>query len=199
MIRPRSTPPILLTDEDILALFRSRDERALSETDRKYHALAHSVIRGILPDEGDREECINDAYLKLWNAIPPAEPQSLRAYLVQVVRRVALDRYGEQRRRGRVPAAMTLPVEDFADFLPAPAGEGVDERVQAEALARLINDFLRGETRRRRFIFVEYCYLCTPVAAIAKTLGVSESAVYKELSRTKVALKQYLLQNGVYV
>ncbi len=195
--RPSVHPP--LTDEEILALFAERNERALSEIDRKYRPLALSVIRGILPDERDREECVNDAYLKLWNAIPPAEPQSLRAYLVRVLRRTALDRYEANRREKRVPASATLPIEDFAEFLPAPAGEGVDEGIQAEALSHLINRFLREQSERRRFIFIEYCYLCTPVPAIARTLGVGESAVYKELTRTKNALKEYLAKNGVYV
>ncbi len=195
--RPSVAAP--LTDEEILALFASRDERALAELDRQYRALAHSVTRSILPDERDREECINDAYLKLWNAIPPAAPQSLRAYLVQVLRRTALDRYDADRRERRIPASATLPIEDFAEFLPAPAGEGVDEAVQAEALSRLINRFLREQSERRRFIFIEHCYLCTPVPAIARTLGVGASAVYKELTRTKSALKEYLAKNGVYV
>ncbi len=192
-----ATPP--LTDEAILGLFASRDERALSEIDRKYRALLHRVVRSILPDERDREECINDAYLKLWNAIPPAAPQSLRAYLVQTLRRTALDRYDENRRRGRIPAEATLPIEDFAEFLPAPSDQRVDEGIQAEVLADLINRFLRKQPERRRFIFIEYYYLCTPVPAIAHTLGVGESAVYKELSRTKLVLKEYLTENGVYV
>ncbi len=194
---PSVAPP--LSDEELLALFRSRDERAVSETDRKYRRLLDSVARGILPDGQDREECLNDTYLKLWSAIPPAAPQSLRAYLVQILRRTALDRYETNRRERRMPASATLPIEDFAELLPAPAGEGVDEGVQAEALSLLINRFLREQSERRRFIFIEHLYLCTPIPAIARTLGVTQSAVYKELTRTKTALKEYLAENGVYV
>ncbi len=194
--RHTETPPA--SDEAILDLFAARDERALAEIDRKYRSLLLGVARHILPDERDREECLNDTYLRAWGAIPPAHPDSLRAYLVQIMRRLSLDRYDQNRRARRVPAAMTVPIDDLAELLPLADG-GVDETLQAETLRRLVNDFLRTQSERRRFIFIEHIYLCTPVTAVARTLGITESAVYKELTRARVALKEYLAKNGVYV
>ncbi len=196
MKRPPSTPAHL-DDEAILTLLFARDESALVETERKYRALLDRVARSILPDPRDREECLNDTLLAAWEAIPPARPASLRAYLVQIMRRTAIDRAYENSAARRVPAAATVPMDDLADLLSG--GEAPDEGVQAEAVGRLISDFLRGQSARRRAIFLERFYLREPVPAIAKALGLSESAVYKELTRTRVALKQYLAENGVYV
>ena len=60
-----------------------------------------SVARGILKDERDVEECVNDTCMRAWNAIPPEKPRSLEAYLVRITRNLALDRYAYTRRNVR--------------------------------------------------------------------------------------------------
>ncbi len=189
--------PPTLTDEEIIALFEARDEHAIAACDGQYRTLLHTVARRILPDDRDREECLNDTYLAVWNAIPPAHPTSLRAYLAQAMRRTAIDRYHASHAARRPPAALTAPLEDYADLLSG--GDAPDEAAHAEAVGRLISDFLRTRSERSRYIFMERFYLYESVPAIARALGIGESAVYKELTRTKQALKAYLAENGVYV
>ena len=41
----------------------------------------------------DAEECVNDAYLGAWYAIPPARPNPLLSYLVKIVRNISLKIY----------------------------------------------------------------------------------------------------------
>ena len=81
-----------MTDEKIIELFWSRDENAIKETEKKYGDLCHFVMSGILPVKEDREECINDAMLVLWNTIPPEKPASFSAYLAKILRTIALER-----------------------------------------------------------------------------------------------------------
>ena len=78
-----------MEDREILALYNARDERALRETSAKYEALCMTVAYNILGSREDAEEIFSDALLRLWNAIPPAEPQSLGAYLLTAVRNAA--------------------------------------------------------------------------------------------------------------
>ncbi len=189
------SPP--LSDEELLVLYHVRDERALVETDRKYRALLDTVARRILPDARDREECLDDTYLKVWNAIPPAQPTSLQAYLAQTMRHTAIDRHYQNHAAHRPPAALTESMEDYADLLSG--GEAPDEAANAEAVGHLINAFLHSCPARQRFIFIERFYLHEPVDSIAHTLGLGKSAVYKILTRTKRELKAYLAENGVYV
>ena len=80
-------------DDEILQLFYHRVEYAISAVEEKYGRLCRSVARGILKDERDVEECVNDTCMRAWNAIPPEKPRSLEAYLVRITRNLALDRY----------------------------------------------------------------------------------------------------------
>lgn len=60
-----------MEDAQIIELFFARSEDAISELDKKYGKLCHKLADNILASAQDAEECVNDAYLSTWNAIPP--------------------------------------------------------------------------------------------------------------------------------
>ena len=61
-----------MDDEKIIELFFNRSEQAIEEVDKKYGKTCHNISYNILHNKLDAEECVNDAYLGAWNAIPPA-------------------------------------------------------------------------------------------------------------------------------
>lgn len=79
-----------MKDEKIIELFFSRDEQALEEVDKKYGDLIYYIASNFLALREDREECVNDVYLALWNAIPPTEPKSLSAFISETTRHQAM-------------------------------------------------------------------------------------------------------------
>ena len=81
-----------MDDDAILGLYLARSEEAIAETAGKYGSYCQAVARRILAQPQDCEECVNDAYHRVWNAIPPQKPQHLRAFLARIVRNLALDR-----------------------------------------------------------------------------------------------------------
>lgn len=73
-----------MDDERIIALFFERSELAIRALDDKYGALCRKVAYGILGSAQDAEECVSDAYLGAWNAVPPTRPDPLRAYIIKL-------------------------------------------------------------------------------------------------------------------
>lgn len=67
-----------MEDAQIIELFFARSEDAVSELDKKYGKLCHKLADNILASAQDAEECVNDAYLSAWNAIPPQHPSRFR-------------------------------------------------------------------------------------------------------------------------
>ena len=61
-----------MDEEQIITLFFARSEQAIEALDAKYGKLFHSLSYHIVNDRQDADECVNDAYLGAWNAIPPA-------------------------------------------------------------------------------------------------------------------------------
>ena len=83
----------VLSDDEIIELYWKRDENAIKETDKKYKNYLFSVAYNIVSNQQDCEECLNDTYSGVWNAIPPNRPNVLKAFLTAIMRRVAVNRY----------------------------------------------------------------------------------------------------------
>mgnify|MGYP000721365402 CR=1 FL=1 len=66
----------MITDEISLNCFFARSEQGIRELDTKYGKDFHNLSYHIVGSRQDAEECVNDAYLGAWNAIPPGAPQS---------------------------------------------------------------------------------------------------------------------------
>jgi RNA polymerase sigma-70 factor (ECF subfamily) len=79
-----------MKDNELIQLFFDRDEQAISSTAEQYGKYCMYIADNILPSREDSEECVNDAYVTLWNTIPPHNPESLKGYLARVVRNAAL-------------------------------------------------------------------------------------------------------------
>lgn len=184
-----------LADEQIVELFWRRDETAIREADEKYGVYLTQLAGRFLADPVDCEECKNDAYLAAWDAIPPARPRLLKAYLATLMRRIAINRYYAAHRQKRVSSELTVSMDECADLFTSsdPVGEALDER----ELGAAVSAFLGGLTARRRYIFMARYWGAESVRDIAEHLRVTESAVYKDLAGLRRALKSELRRKGV--
>ena len=63
-----------MQDGEIVDLYWQRNESAIEETDKKYGKYLFRIADNILFDREDSKECVNDTYLKAWNAMPPNRP-----------------------------------------------------------------------------------------------------------------------------
>lgn len=179
-----------VSDETIIALYWSRDEKAIEETDFKYKKYLFSIAYNIVHERLDCEECLNDTYLAAWNAMPPAKPNALKAFLTTIVRRIAINRYHSNLRHSE----MTVSLQELEDFLSDDAR--VDSQLDAKELGRVISGFVRSLPQRRRFIFMSRYYAAEPIATIARDLNLSRSMVNKELAAIRKALKEKLESEG---
>lgn len=82
-----------MSDEEIINLYWSRQENAISETDKKYGNYCNTISLNILQNIEEAKECVNDTYLKVWNTIPPQRPNIFKAYLGKITRNLAINKY----------------------------------------------------------------------------------------------------------
>lgn len=173
-----------MQDEELLSLLTARSEEAVSALNETYGAYCRAIAGNILESAEDAEECVSDAYLALWNAIPPARPNCLKAYLGAVVRNGAL-----RRRR-------TLP-EPALELDEALIGRDA-ERWEAWALGEAISAFLRGERPESRAAFLRRYWYADSLEAVAVRLGWSVSKTKSVLFRTRKRLRAYLEKEGFF-
>ena len=185
-----------MSDEQIVALYWQRDEQAIRETDIKYKKFLLSVAYNILQDMYDSEECLNDTYIGAWNAIPPARPVLLQAFLATIMRRTAIDCYKAKKRQKRIVSELTVSLSEVEDFI---SDDDMYSQTDAKELGRVISDFVRSLSDRRMYIFMSRYYVARPIKEIAKLLGCSESTVNKEIAAIKCDLKEKLEKEGYSV
>ena len=186
-----------LSDEQIIELYWQRQENAISETDKKYGAFLFRIARNILHDRSDCEECKNDTYLGVWNAIPPTRPTEFAAFLVQIMRRIAINRYKERTCKKRIPSELTVAMEDVQNTLQS--NDAVDAAYQAQEVGKIINDYVKALPDRQRYIFIDRFYLSESVESIAADLKISPATVYREIEKIKQGLKLHLERNDIFI
>lgn len=184
----------MLQDQEIIELFFDRSEQAIAELDRKYGKACRSVSFHILNSRQDAEECVNDAYLGVWNAIPPARPDPLFAFVCKIVRNLSLKAY-HRKTAAKRNSVYEVAMEEIRDCL-SPA-DSAEAELEARELARLIDRFLQSLSPENRVIFMRrYAYIDT-YADIAKRVGLSEKNVSVRLTRIRRKMKDYLTEKGV--
>ena len=91
-----------MDDKQIIHLYWTRAETAISETANKYGSFCRYIAYNILHNDQDSEECVNDTWLHTWNAIPPGKPEFLAGFLGKIVRNLSISKYraGHAQKRG---------------------------------------------------------------------------------------------------
>ncbi len=183
-----------MEDEAIVSLFFDRSEKAITALDEKYGETCRRISHRVLPRLENVEEVVSDAYLGVWNAIPPAKPDPLSSFLYKIVRHLSLSRRRHDTAQKR-NSAYDESLNELGDvFSSAETPESVLEQ---KLLTAAIERFLDGLSPLDRTVFLRRYWFSEPYAEIAKKVGLSEKAVSVRLFRTRKALRQFLTDEEV--
>lgn len=188
-----------VTDREIIKKLEARDESALTELAGRYGKQLKGIALGILGSDADAEECLNDAYLKVWNAIPPAAPDDLQAYVSAIVRNTAVNMYHAAHRQKDIPAERLVPLEDaetdgHAGTLPA---DNCAAEAELGALAEAMARYIKTLPERDQKVFVARYRYEASVAQIARKLGIPAGTVMSTLFRLRKGLAAFLKKEGI--
>ena len=184
-----------MEDEQILDLYWTRSESAIAETDRKYGAYCRSIAGNILHDLQDTEECVNDTWLKAWNAMPPQRPGCLSAFLGRITRNLALDRCRIFRAEKRGGGTAALALDELGDCIPS--RQTVEDAVDASELSRLIDRFLRTLSQRDCALFLRRYWYMDSTRELCGRFALTEGSVKSNLHRTRNKLREFLEKEGI--
>lgn len=184
-----------MTDEEIITLYERRDEASIAETERQYGRYCRYIAGEILQNEQDAEEIVNDTYLKTWNSIPPEKPDSLKAFLGCITRRLSINRL-EKRNAQKRGGEYTAALDELAECLPDGECASIPDEA---ALSDSLDRFIRTLDREDRFLFVRRYWFMTPVSALAREASLTESCVKSRLMRLRERLRAHLTKEGYTV
>lgn len=183
-----------MEDHMIIELFYERSEKAIDELAKKYGRLCKAVALRIIGNEQDAEECINDAYLAVWNTIPPQHPAHLSAYSVAITRNQSLKRYRSNTSKKRNSYYDTL-LDEMSECLAS--NISVEDEILLKEMKECINEFLGKCKQIDRVIFVKRYWFCMEIGEISRQLKVSDNYVQVHLHRTRKKCRDYLGKVGL--
>ena len=186
-----------MEDHEIVNLYWARSEQAIQESDDKYGTFCRSIARNILRQEQDAEECVNDTWLKAWNAMPPQRPGILSAFFGRITRNLSLDRWRYSRAAKRGGPQVELALEELGECVPAPGAP--EEHLEERETAALISRFLREQSDLDRNLFLRRYWYLDSISALAKRFHLSEGQTKSRLHRIRLRLREALVREGVAV
>ena len=185
-----------MEDSRIVELYWQKNADAIKETDSKYGAYCFSIAENILHSKEDAEECVNDTWLKTWNAIPPQKPNKLQLFLAKITRNLSFNRYKAKAAEKRGGGEMPIVLDELAECVAGDAT--VEQSYAAKELERCIGAFVRTLPEREGNVFVRRYFFTESVSQIAKLYGLTENHVMVILSRTRKKLKTQLIKEGFF-
>ena len=183
-----------MNDEAIIEMLFARSEDSIAEIDKKYGRKCHSIAFGVLGNEQDAEECVNDAYLGVWNTVPPERPNPFSTFLYRILRNNAMNRRRYAKRQKR--ACIYAEALDELDEVLA-SSETVEKALESKEIRNVLGDFLRSLKEEERAAFVRRYWFMESTKDIAAAMSLSEGNVRVRLLRTREKLKKYLEERGV--
>lgn len=172
-----------IKEAELIRLLQERDEHGADQLLRHYGPLMRYIIAPILSDERDREECLSEAVLRIWEKIElyDAGKGSWKAWVTAVTRRTALNKL----------RTVEAPTGELHEGVPSPAPTPEEELLQKEQLAALQAAIGKLDHEDRTLFYRKYYYRQS-TRQIAAELGTTERAVEGRLYRLKKQLRREL-------
>lgn len=174
-----------MEDVQLIRALQTRQDGAMEQFQTAYTPLLRYIIAPILPDERDREECLSDVLLRVWDAIGSYDPEraALTTWLTHLARNAALNRRRGNERR-REDGALDEAMPDIAD--------GPEQSLLKAETAQALWAAVGRLGRRNRDLFLRKYYYYQPTAQIAAECGLTVRAVEGKLYRIRKQLREEL-------
>lgn len=177
-----------LSEDRLGALARAGDHGAFGAIMQRCNARLYRTARGILGDEAEAEDVLQEAYVRAFAALPAFRGQaSLMTWLTAIVVNEARGRL--RRRRPQVELRL---VEDTPAAIAPPSPEAAAAHAEAR---RLLERAIDGLPADFRAVFVLREVEGCSVAETAAALDASPVTVRTRLHRAKALLKKALEQS----
>ena len=183
-----------LEDSKIIELFFDRSEEAITELSEKYGKVCKSVAENILNNQRDSEECVNDAFLAVWNTIPPQKPEHLLSYVCRIVRNLAIKKYHANTAQKR-NSIYDVALDEIKECFPSLVS--VEDEIESGEFSKVIDRFLESMDKQNKILFVRRYYYSDSIEELAELFRTSKHNISVRLSRMRKKLKKYLIKEGV--
>ena len=187
-----------MDDREIIDRLWARSESALSAIGDKYAKYCRVIAYNILGNDEDAEEVLNDAYSRLWNAIPPQRPDNLQAFIAKIARNLSLNRLAKENAQKRGGGQYSVILSELEECI-ADSSSPFESLAESATITAALNSFLSGQSAENRRIFVRRYWRAASIEEIAADFNISAGKVKSILFRMRNKLREHLESEGICI
>ena len=175
-----------MKDTELVELLRSKKQEGLEVLIKEYGSLIRYIIKPILSDEREREECLSDVAYRVWDKIGAYDNEkgSFRSWLSVVTRNVAYNRSRDSQKKRENECEYEEVSEELISNDVGPE----EAFLKKEQMSMLQSALQQLSKKDRQLIYRKYYFMQT-TEQIAAELGLTERAVEGRLYRIKKKLR----------
>ena len=180
-------------DTQLVAAAKNGDNQAYAELCRRHSQRVLRTVLGITRNIADAEDMLQDSLLKAYLHIGEFDGRSaFSSWLTRIAINDALMLLRKRRSRPVDNFETDPRSEDFTLHEPAETSYNPEESCIQRALEIEVASAIRFLPPCLRVVIELRCQQDAPMAQIAKTLGISESAVKSRLLRARSRIRMHL-------
>lgn len=174
-----------LTDDELVARFRSGDDAPFDEIHRRYRRQLVAFARRMLNGTGhDADDVVQDAFIRAYRGLRVTDrPMALRPWLYMIVRNRALDELRSPPRAGAY---------DFDSDRAVPAADAAQRVQERDEMRRLVAEIARLPERQRMALVMREFDGCSHVETARRlrtTVPATKSLIIRARSNLGAAVR----------
>lgn len=174
-----------LSDDELLRGCQQRDEAAVRELMRRYNQRLFRIARGILRDDADAEDVVQEAYIRVFTHLEQFRGDSaVGTWLVRIAINLALGRVRQHR-----------PTVDIAERSIASSGPDPETLMARQELRTLIERSIDELPDAFRSVFVARIVEGLSIQETAELFHIRPETVKTRVHRARRALRRSLEQH----
>lgn len=169
-------------DDKIVSLIKDRDEEGIKLLEQQYGKMIFYIVRSIIADNGDVEECVSDIYHKIWDKIELFNPIKGKfcTWLTAISRNTAVTKL-KQREEVKLELDEQMASNETAESI----AERNEQRIIIKRAVATLSSF------ERQLFYRKYYYMQSTEQIAAET-GISLRAAEGRLYRIRKKLRKVL-------
>lgn len=184
---------ILLSDSELLQLFKKKPEKALDKIMIVYIGLIYTIVSNKLSEicsKEDIEECISDVFYEVYKQreVIDLGKGSIKSFITVIAKRRAIDIYRSFKNKNGKAVSLEDTIFENAASEDTNVEQAITEKEKQVAIIKGIKSLGEPDSE----IFIRKYYFGQSSKIIARDLGIKENTIDKKVSRGYIKLRELL-------
>ncbi len=172
----------MINDENLVSELKKHNKDALAYLIKRYGNTLMKVSYSVLEDKETSMECVNDAFLRIWDNIDSfkGENGKFTTWIIVITKRIAIDEFRKNSKKNS-----NLPLEEA---ITKSSLDNIETQIEDKEFKDKILEEINSMEPINREIFLRRFFLDQAIKDIATSMNLTVSTISNRILRGKKKL-----------